>query len=526
MSTVLEPRTPTFASPARRTPAFALAAAAAALYVPTCVALARGAWRDEAYAHGPIVLAACAFLAWRGRGALAERGEPAPVAGALLLALGLLAYVIGRSQGLMLFEAGSALPVVAGALLLVGGVELLRRFAVPLALLFFVVPLPGFIIEAVTAPLKTAVSIAVAAIAPALGFPVERSGVVLAAGPHQLLVADACSGMHSIFSLLALALVYAQLTPPAGRARLAWLVASVVPIALLANLVRVLFLVAATYWWGEGVLEGAAHTAIGMVVFLGSLFLLIGVDRLVTRRAATAMPVEAATTAAQHRGRASPAILAAIAAAMAGAVIAAPILKPVATPASVDLERLLPRELAGWRPDPDAILVPPAPDVEAKLDRLYGQVVNRAYVDAQGRHIMLTVAYGGDQSDALKAHRQEVCYEAQGFEVRGVDHGTLYAGDRAVPVTRFYAVGESRSEPVTYWFTMGDRVVLGRFERLQAQLAAGLRGRIPDGFLVRVSSLSNDVPGSFDTQAAFATALLAALPPEAAGRLAGRAPGS
>src|SRR5205814_1223827 len=109
---------------------------------------------------------------------------------------------------------------------------------------------------------------------------------------------------------------------------------------------------------------------------------------------------------------------------------------------------------------------------------------------ANGERVMLTIAHGGDQSDALKAHRQEICYAAQGFEIHGLEHGNAAIAGRVIPVTRFVGIERDRVEPVTYWFTMGDRVVLGRAQRLRVQLASGLAGRIPDGMLVRVSSLS------------------------------------
>jgi len=121
---------------------------------------------------------------------------------------------------------------------------------------------------------------------------------------------------------------------------------------------------------------------------------------------------------------------------------------------------------------------------------------------------MLVVAYGGEQSDALKAHRQEVRYAAQGFEIRKVLTGDLRLREKTIPVTRMVAVRGPRSEPVTYWLTMGDRVVLGRLERLMVQLSFGLSGRIPDGMLVRVSSISLNQAQAFDEQTEFVSALL------------------
>jgi EpsI family protein len=126
---------------------------------------------------------------------------------------------------------------------------------------------------------------------------------------------------------------------------------------------------------------------------------------------------------------------------------------------------------------------------------------------------MLTLAYGGDQSDALKAHRQEVCYAAQGFEIKALKHETLALAGRQIPITRMLAVQGLRSEPVTYWLTMGDRVVQGRLERLIVQLRYGLGGEIPDGIMVRVSNISGDPQAAYRAQEQFMRALLVGIRP-------------
>lgn len=204
------------------------------------------------------------------------------------------------------------------------------------------------------------------------------------------------------------------------------------------------------------------------------------------------------------------------------AAIAAPSLKPVADPnAAFDLEAAVPSSFAGWRIDPTQLPVAPTPEVEASLARLYRQVVGRTYVNDAGESMMLTVAHGGDQSDALKAHRQEVCYRAQGFAVGGIERARITTGRREIPVTRFHAIRGDRSEPVTYWFTMGDHVVIGRLERLREQIAFGLRGRVPDGLLVRVSSIDADPARAHAAQDAFLAALLSAADSRSAVRLAG-----
>ncbi len=527
MSTVLEERPHERATRAGWWPWAAVLAGLAALYVPTFADLARGAWRDEAHAHGPLILAISAALAWRARAAFtAADAVPAPRAGGALLAFGLALWLLGRTQSLVPFEAGSLIPVAAGLVLVAGGRTALARLAFPLAFLLFYVPLPGFVLDQATAPLKALVSAVAAPLLGAAGYSVERSGVVLSVNGHEMLVADACSGLNSISSLLAMGLLYSHLTR-ASALRMALLAAAVLPIAIAANILRVIVLAAATVHLGPEAAQGWIHDAAGFGVFVVSLLLLVALDKwgqvsFRTRPLSRAAEPRQGKKGTGWKTNLTPFIAAV---AMVGTAVAAPALKPVADPAAAafDLERAVPVAFAGWRIDPNVVPLAPAPEVQANLTRLYRQIVARTYVNAAGERMMLTVAHGGDQSDALKAHRQEACYRAQGFAIQGLAHGELVASGRSIDVTRFLARRAERSEPVTYWFTMGDRVVLGRLERLGVQLANGLRGRVPDGLLVRVSSLDGDPARAYAAQAAFVAALVAAVPERHVARLAGAA---
>jgi EpsI family protein len=189
------------------------------------------------------------------------------------------------------------------------------------------------------------------------------------------------------------------------------------------------------------------------------------------------------------------------------------------------LEALVPTEFGHWRVDSGVIPIAPTPDVQENLNKLYGQIVSRTYVNDRGERMMLVVAYGGDQSDSLKAHRQEVCYAAQGFAIHDVHRDVLNVQGESVPLVRMHAQNDKRSEPVSYWFTMGDQVVIGRLDRLLAQIGHGLAGRIPDGLLVRVSNVSRDVSASYVAQDDFMRALLSTLTPAARQRIAGLTPG-
>jgi exosortase B len=532
MPTVLGERAAAAAAarPRAASPWLAVAAALALAYLPTYWGLAHGLWRDDEYAHGPIVAAVFAWLVWRDRDALAApRGTPAPFAGGALVFLGLALYAVGRSQSIVLFEVSSHLPLLAGLALLAGGWPLLRRFGFALVFLAFLVPLPGFVMTAATAPLKAIVSTAVAAILQVAGYPVARSGVVLDVGGHPLLIADACAGLNSITALFAMALLYAHLSGGVLCRRGLLLLAAVVPIAVAANVLRVLVLALGVYYFGDGVVDGWLHGAAGMLVFGAAFALLAGFDRLLGSGKRDSLPGplplnrpnKLGTPGERERFSASAGALIGAAIAIGGVALATPSLAPQPMARPIDLAAILPASFGDWRLDRDVPPIAPTPDARAKLDRLYDAIAARTYVNSAGERMMLTVAYGGDQSDALKAHRQEVCYTAQGFRVGGLEHATLAAAGREIPVTRFIAVRGARSEPVTYWFTMGDRVVLGRLERLRVQLAAGFAGRIPDGMLVRVSSLSHDPRAAYVAQQGFVQGLLAAIPESTVVRLAG-----
>ena len=282
---------------------------------------------------------------------------------------------------------------------------------------------------------------------------------------------------------------------------MAALLAAVVPIALVANIVRVTALVLLAYHFGEDVAQGFLHTFAGLLVFIIATWLLVSFDGLVRRWLA---PTQSRKVAVPSAHRLPPAALYLAGAAMLATALLVPALRPTSSDTALDLERIFPASFGEWRLDPETEAVAPSPDVQANLARIYQQVVSRTYVNGAGDRMMLTVAHGGDQGDALKAHRQEKCYEAQGFEVSGLARGELDVAGRSIPVTRMVATRGERIEPVTYWFTMGDRVVLGRIERLRVQIESGLAGRIPDGMLVRISSLSPDAPSAFAAQSRFA----------------------
>ncbi|MBB5204357.1 EpsI family protein [Inhella inkyongensis] len=211
---------------------------------------------------------------------------------------------------------------------------------------------------------------------------------------------------------------------------------------------------------------------------------------------------------------------------MAGAAGAAHVGRPTVKLADrlggIDLERAFPARFADWQIDPTIPVLLPAADVQAKLDAIYNQVLSRSYVSARGERVMLSVAYGGDQSDGMSIHLPEVCYPAQGFELRDKQAGELQLAGRRLPIHRLTTALGARIEQVTYWITIGEAVAPSRSRQKLIQIGYGLRGLIPDGMLVRISSIDRDASQAFQMQARFAQDLAAAIPDALAPRVLGR----
>jgi exosortase B len=197
--------------------------------------------------------------------------------GSFFLGLGLLFYVVGRSQEMLVLEVSSQIPIIAGTLWLLLGKKVIYIVWFPLLFLLFMVPLPGILIDSFTGPLKQWISYCVEHILYPAGFPIARQGVVLMIGQYQLLVADACSGLNSMFSLGAIGVLYMYLMARKSIIFNGIIIVSIIPIAILSNILRIISLVLITYYFGDEVGQGFLHGFASIVLFsaaLGCFFLL------------------------------------------------------------------------------------------------------------------------------------------------------------------------------------------------------------------------------------------------------------
>jgi EpsI family protein len=198
----------------------------------------------------------------------------------------------------------------------------------------------------------------------------------------------------------------------------------------------------------------------------------------------------------------------------------------------IRLAQLIPDRFGKWAAEPEAVeqvwLVPDDPgDALAAQAASYDDVLMRTYRRTDGARVMVALAYGSRQTQERKIHRPELCYYAQGFDVETLGRRQVHlAGDHNIESLALLTRNRSRIEIVTYWIRLGETVVNDPWTLRWTIFSEGLDGRVPDGLLVRTSSLTRspaDAQTALDLQQQFLAELYSELPPEARHFFAGSA---
>lgn len=254
------------------------------LTIPTIIRLGEQVWTREVGAHGPIVLATGIWLLWRRIPSMAQAGERGnlflTLAGAIF---SLLVYVAGRAYDLISLESAGVYGFGVTILHDRFGLRQLLRNWFPVFYLSLLLPVPGWMLDEFTAPLKLLVSSLAARIVGPLGVPLHQEGVTMTVGPYQLLVEDACSGLNSLIGLVAITLFYIYLLRNAGWRYSLFLVCLIIPVAVAANVVRIVTLILLTYYFGDAVGQGFLHVTAGLFLFALSLLLMFLIDSVASR---------------------------------------------------------------------------------------------------------------------------------------------------------------------------------------------------------------------------------------------------
>lgn len=178
----------------------------------------------------------------------------------------------------------------------------------------------------------------------------------------------------------------------------------------------------------------------------------------------------------------------------------------------VDLASIIPKQFGDWRIDESIIPLQVAPDVQAKLIKIYNQTLSRTYVNKEGYRIMLSLAYGDNQTDSMQVHLPDICYPSQGYGIMRSTMTTTTILGKTVPVKRLVAARGVRNEPITYWIRLGEKVALGMFARKKEQIRMAMKGGTADGLLFRVSSIDQSDTQAYQNQDRFIKDLLENIP--------------
>jgi exosortase B len=250
---------------------------------PTLVSMARGPWSLESSVHGPIVVATGLWLILRRADDIRALMSPGSAAVTIAgLAIAVPAYVFGRAFDFISIEVSALLLAFLCVAHAYFGMKVVRMMWFPIFYLAFIIPIPGWILDTVTQPLKTFVSTVVTSGLAELGYPIARVGVTLYVAGYQLLVEDACAGLNSLVSLSAIGLFYIYMLRGSNWRYSMFMLLLVVPIAIAANCVRVAALVLITYHFGDAMAQGYLHNFAGMVTFTSALLFIFLVDKLLT----------------------------------------------------------------------------------------------------------------------------------------------------------------------------------------------------------------------------------------------------
>lgn len=199
--------------------------------------------------------------------------------------------------------------------------------------------------------------------------------------------------------------------------------------------------------------------------------------------------------------------------AAAGAAALTPRRHVILLPNGRELETMVPKRFNGWEAVPSAQFVLPK-NPGSLSDRLYNQTLTRLYQSATGIPVMLVMAYGQTQNDALQLHRPETCYAAVGFQISESQTDDIaLPGGGLLPVRELVASNDTRVEPIVYWTRIGDNLPTTGNEQRVAKLKQQIAGIIPDGILVRISTVSEPGPEVFAALRQFAATMVAAVAP-------------
>ena len=470
-------------------------------------------YKDENYSHGFLVPLIAGYFFWQRWPELKTRLVKPDGLGLVVLVLGLLQLLLGWLASEYFTMRSSLLVLLAGMVLYWFGREILKGMALPLGFLIFMVPIPYIIYDMAAFPLKLFVTKVSVAFLQLSGVVVMREGNILAFPNITLEVADACSGIRSLLSLLALAVAYAFFLQTSNLRR--WIIiASAVPIAIATNALRVIVTGFLAQWWGAKAAEGFFHEFAGLMVFALAMALLVAVGALVKGKgggsvgsvesvgsgeagkresgvsASTLDRLTASTDARISASRfAVPAVLLVV------AILFMHLHTDRAVPANKPFSEF-PRQVAGWTMTDQYEFSANVLNVLKASD-----YVSRQYKGADGSTVNLYVGYHSGGKDSGGIHSPKHCLPGSGWYEVSTRRDTLSVPGGSLNIVRAVYQKDSNKELFLYWFQMMDKSISDEYSLKLTEIQHSILHQRRDQSFIRIS-----VPFEGDEARATATA--------------------
>jgi len=251
------------------------------VYWPTISHLVTQWWNDPNFSHGFFVPLFSAFVIWQERHRLAKIHLKPSWSGAVIVAIGMCTLIVGQLGAELFLARFSLLITLAGIIILFCGWELFRSILFPWMFLLLMIPIPNILFNQITFPLQILASRVSSAVLPIFGVPILREGNVIHLPVMSLEVAEACSGIRSLMSLITLAIIYGYLMEQ--RLWVRWVLAlASVPIAVAANSIRIIGTGLLVQYWDPEKAEGYFHASWGWIIFVVSLAMLYALHRTIS----------------------------------------------------------------------------------------------------------------------------------------------------------------------------------------------------------------------------------------------------